>query len=314
MMDEIKHSVLMITYNQENQISDALNSIFANKILPYEIIIGDDASNDNTWEIIEKFKKKYPSIIKTYKNEHNIGIFRNYNKISKLPSGNIVSFLAGDDLYKPNIFEKFNESLQNESVDINNDKFILISNSIKLLPNHKEIIYNNYQYRNKDLFKIKLRYGLDFRDTGFSIALLKCLPEILTDLGYYADWIHCIEQILNAQKFIFINEALTYYRSFGGTISKTNGKILADSKLKVINYIIAHYKFKMDDKDILYLKKEKKMYEYSLQKNPKDLLLLSIYIYKNRHNYLNLKGFLNDLKFLFLSYGGLILRMFNLRR
>lgn len=313
-MNEIKHSVLMITYNQENLISDALNSIFANKILPYEIIIGDDASTDNTWGIIEKFKNEYPSIIKAYKNEHNIGIFKNYNKISKLPSGNIISCLAGDDLFKPNIFAKFNESLNNESIDVDNDKFIIISNSIKLLPNNREVIYNNYKYRNKNLFKIKLRYGLDFRDTGFSIALWKCLPDILTDLGYYADWIHCIEQILNAQKFIFINDALTYYRSFGGTISKTNGQVLADSKLKVINYIMAHYKIKMDKNDILYLNKEKKMYEYSLRKNPKDLLLLTIYIYKNWHNYLNLNAFLKDLKFLFFSYGGLILRIFNLRK
>ena len=45
----IKHSILMLTYNQENYIETAINSIINQSEEVYELIILDDCSSDNTF-------------------------------------------------------------------------------------------------------------------------------------------------------------------------------------------------------------------------------------------------------------------------
>jgi len=57
-------SILVLTYNHGRFVRRALDSIVMQKInVPYEIIILDDASTDNTQEIIKEYKKKYPQKI-----------------------------------------------------------------------------------------------------------------------------------------------------------------------------------------------------------------------------------------------------------
>ena len=57
----IEISILMMTYNQEQFVEKALDSVLMQKIsVPYEILIIDDASTDKTPEILRMYKKKYP--------------------------------------------------------------------------------------------------------------------------------------------------------------------------------------------------------------------------------------------------------------
>lgn len=58
-------SILCDTFSQELFIRDTLNSFLSQKTtFCFEIIIHDDASNDNTAEIIKEFENNYPLIIK----------------------------------------------------------------------------------------------------------------------------------------------------------------------------------------------------------------------------------------------------------
>lgn len=53
-------SVIMITYNEKEYISQALDSVLSQKVdFPYEILIGDDASTDGTQVILKKYAEKY---------------------------------------------------------------------------------------------------------------------------------------------------------------------------------------------------------------------------------------------------------------
>ena len=73
-MEKPKVSICIVTYNQQNFISDALSSALSQKTdFDYEIIVGDDNSTDNTKIIISEYQKKYPKIIKpVYNNTPNL--------------------------------------------------------------------------------------------------------------------------------------------------------------------------------------------------------------------------------------------------
>lgn len=90
-------SVIVITYNQENVLHKALDSILMQEtIYSYEIIVGDDCSTDNTCKVLEEYAKKYPQIRPIY-NEKNLGILGNIKNVLSHVRGKYISGCAGDD-------------------------------------------------------------------------------------------------------------------------------------------------------------------------------------------------------------------------
>lgn len=96
-------SVIVLTYNHENYVSQALDSILRQVVkFDYEILVGDDASTDATVPILLKYKKKYPDIIKLFLNKENVGATRNaYNLLMKA-KGEYLATCEGDDYWTDN--------------------------------------------------------------------------------------------------------------------------------------------------------------------------------------------------------------------
>lgn len=99
-MCEVMVSVVMITYNHEEYIQQALESVISQKTnFSYEVIIGDDRSPDNTREILQSFAKKYPEKIRLVLREENIGVINNLYDIFNRCKGKYIAFLEGDDYW-----------------------------------------------------------------------------------------------------------------------------------------------------------------------------------------------------------------------
>jgi len=60
-----KISVDMGCYNFEKYIAEAIESVLSQTLQPYEIIISDDCSEDNSWEIIQSYQKKIQSFFRS---------------------------------------------------------------------------------------------------------------------------------------------------------------------------------------------------------------------------------------------------------
>lgn len=96
-------SVFIITYNQEKTVAQTIESILAQRgNFTMELIIGDDASKDNTPEICRVYQQKYPEKIKLLLQETNQGITKNYIDTLKLCRGKFIGVCAGDDYWCDN--------------------------------------------------------------------------------------------------------------------------------------------------------------------------------------------------------------------
>ena len=94
----MKISVVIPTYNSEQFIADALDSVNAQSRAVDEIICVDDASTDKTIEIIrDKFKN-----VTLLRNKENQGPSASRNKAIAIAQGNIISFLDADDCWTKN--------------------------------------------------------------------------------------------------------------------------------------------------------------------------------------------------------------------
>ncbi|CAK7063221.1 glycosyltransferase [Tissierella sp.] len=96
----IKVSVLMTTYNHEEFIEEAIESVLMQEVnFKYELVIGEDCSTDNTREIVKKYKEKYPDIIKLSLQKENSEGRKNFTSAFDMCSGEYVALLEGDDYW-----------------------------------------------------------------------------------------------------------------------------------------------------------------------------------------------------------------------
>lgn len=97
-------SFCLLTYNQAPFIREAIEAALAQTYSPLEIIISDDFSNDNTYEIIQQVVRVYkgPHKILLNRNSQNMGLVPHVNKVfGDLASGLLLVAAAGDDISLP---------------------------------------------------------------------------------------------------------------------------------------------------------------------------------------------------------------------
>lgn len=106
----VKLSVVMPNYNHSEYLPQALDAILMQSYTPYEFIILDDASTDNSIEILEQYAKTHP-FIKLIRNEKNMGVLHNVNRLLELSSGDYIYGAAADDRISQDFFKKSIEML-----------------------------------------------------------------------------------------------------------------------------------------------------------------------------------------------------------
>ena len=100
MENEIKVSVALLSYKHAKYIRQCLDSILAQKVdFKYEIVVGEDCSEDGTKEILLEYKEKYPDIFVLLLNEKNMGASRNSLNVSAHLRGQYVCPCESDDFW-----------------------------------------------------------------------------------------------------------------------------------------------------------------------------------------------------------------------
>ena len=93
-------NILMITYNHEKYIGQAIESIVEQQTnFDYSLIIGEDCSNDKTREIIKEYVLKYPYKIKVIFQSHNVGPNKNVEIVLAECKAKYLALCEGDDYW-----------------------------------------------------------------------------------------------------------------------------------------------------------------------------------------------------------------------
>jgi glycosyltransferase involved in cell wall biosynthesis len=98
-------SVLMPNFNHARYLPRSVNAILAQTVRPRELIIIDDASTDDSVEVLEEFVRRDP-LIHLIRNEKNLGIEENVNRGLKMIQGEYLTFAAADDQLLPTMIER----------------------------------------------------------------------------------------------------------------------------------------------------------------------------------------------------------------
>ncbi len=98
-----KVSVLIPTYNMACFLDEAIESVLTQTFEDFELIVMDNASTDNTEDIVNKYLGDVR--VKYFRNNLNVGMTKNWNKCLLVANGKYIKFLNADDkLHQDNLY------------------------------------------------------------------------------------------------------------------------------------------------------------------------------------------------------------------
>ncbi|KOF55974.1 MULTISPECIES: glycosyltransferase [Clostridium] len=262
MNENIKVSVLLITYNNSEFVKQAIESIFMQVTsYKFEIVVTDDCSKDSTLEVIKHYKGMYPEKIKILDNKKNVGITKNYERGFKACSGEYIALLEGDDYwvspYKLQIQTDFLDSHKEYSGALNRYVMYDMDSNVS----RKTYSCNNFKYitiRTEDLIRSNL-IG-NFSSCIYRNEVIKRLDPVLFDMEVY-DWMFNIA-ISQKGPIAYLPEVTSVYRIHSN--GAWNGKSGEDKIKSIIKSCDDYNKFlryKYND----YFLASKASYEKQLQ-------------------------------------------------
>ena len=111
----MKVSFCVITYNHEKFVAKMLDSLLMQETtFPYEIVVGDDCSKDNTAAILKEYQQRYPDKIRLLLQTRNLGLNGKFNALQTfaIAKGEYIAQFDGDDyLTSPHKLQKQVEML-----------------------------------------------------------------------------------------------------------------------------------------------------------------------------------------------------------
>jgi glycosyltransferase involved in cell wall biosynthesis len=194
MIGKVKVSVCIVTYNHVKFIQQCLDSLIVQKTdFEYEILVSDDCSTDGTIEILKKYAKQFPNLVKPFFQKKNIGAHANFLFVHQEAEGEYVAHIDGDDYALPGKLQSQADFLD-KNVDCNivwhrmstlkNEIFFEDNNSHCSLTNKKfdilDLIANitigmnsSKMYRNY----FEHKDWIDYYDLDFSFNVLKLIDS-----------------------------------------------------------------------------------------------------------------------------------------
>lgn len=102
-------TVATVTYNSGKWVRQAIESVLASSFTDFELLISDDCSTDDTWDIIQQYCDPR---VKAWRNEKNIGEYPNRNKVLAEAKGKYLLFVDGDDILYKQTLRNLSEYVQ----------------------------------------------------------------------------------------------------------------------------------------------------------------------------------------------------------
>lgn len=243
-------NVLIICYKQEHLISRALDSVLCQKEWGLKnIIIQDDCSPDGTWDVLQEYARKYPDIVRPYRNEQNLGIYGNWQAMMQNKGdADLYATLSGDDAFCDGFFKEAQTFLNNNPMQSSEPFCIFMDWKVIRANGMESVVRNNKLKSNVPAFRLQLRGQIHLRGSLISKGTINQYRQIPLEYG-----IPLAEAVADLQRSYFSKHvffvpfvAAIYYANIGVT---TNLKKFKYDEDRVYKYDYLHEYFELCDAD-----------------------------------------------------------------
>ena len=235
----------MPAYNAEKYIAEAIESILNQTFKDFEFIIIDDASTDNTWDIIQEYAQRDKKIV-AIKNDTNLGIAGNRNKLVSLARGEYIVWQDADDISLTNRIKHQLELMES------NSELGIVGGWLEFFNEKGETSIRKYPSEDTKLRKNIFRFS-PVAQPGAMIRK-KCLDEMgQYDLRYPpAEDLDMSFRIGSKYKFSNLQEIVIRYRESSTSATFTKLKTIELNTLEIRKKFSNHTAYKMSFSDKIY--------------------------------------------------------------
>lgn len=221
-------SVLMTTYNGAEFIGESIDSILCQTFADFELIIVDDASTDNTPDLIAAYGDPR---IRYMRLERNAGAVSARNQGIASARGTYIAPLDHDDLSRPTRLAR-----QAAWLDENPD-VVMVSSECLVLENGR--MYQRPQPflgtpREAVPFFLHLRNGIAYSSIMFRASIVGRLGTVFREEYKYIDDFDLYHRLLPLGSIDWIREPLTIYRAHSGNTTRTNQNLMDNRTASVL--------------------------------------------------------------------------------
>jgi glycosyltransferase involved in cell wall biosynthesis len=237
-------SILIPVFNREKLIEETLYSALSQTYSHIEVVVVDNCSTDQTWELIQAIANK-DIRVKCLQNEENVGPVRNWKRCIDEATGLYGKILWSDDLIHEQFIEKTLPYLKNEDVGFvyTKTRIFVDGSGAESIAYHlgNTGLYDSEKYINGVVFgdNYPVSPGCAiFRLSDLKSNLLVNVPNsVKSDFSMHAIGNDLLLFLLAAEKynkFAYVDEVISSFRAHSGSIS--TGSV--DGKL-VLHYALA---------------------------------------------------------------------------
>lgn len=239
-MEHIRVSVIVITYNSSKYVLETLESVKDQDYPNIELIVSDDCSTDNTFELVNQWIEENNHCFcraLSVQTEKNGGICVNYNRGLKEVRGEWVKYIAGDDILMSNCISTFVSSIINSMDKIMICGIIRFSDSLlndgpRLLPKHFDRLTN----REQEKFLVRSGTVIPGPTLFLETETLRRLGGFEECYPFIEDYPLCMKYLSKGYHIHLISSCLIRYRVYQESVSR------GDSRFSVsIFNAIDHY-------------------------------------------------------------------------
>ncbi|WP_017380779.1 glycosyltransferase family 2 protein [Paenisporosarcina sp. TG-14] len=248
-------SIIVPIYNTEKYLENCVESLIKQTLKDIEILLVDDASTDNSKEIIEKYALLDTRIIVIYQ-EKNCGPSATRNTGIKAANGEYVGFVDSDDFVVEDMFEKMYLASQEQQVDIVSCGYNKCDEDNNILSKHP------FPIKSRLFLDIDMKIDLmviahETKFVWFACRNIYKRSMLLVEGIYFnakvrfaEDTIFNLYAFYHSNGIFVINEELYYYRDTPDSLTSKKGKSYLEENLirQYQEKIIFYERFNFDNR------------------------------------------------------------------
>ena len=222
-------SVALATYNGEKYLREQIDSILAQTIQDFELVVCDDCSTDSTYSLLQQYKHN-DKRIKLFRNEQDLGVKKNFERAISFCKGDFIALCDQDDVWTNNHLEVLYRTIGNKDLSCGNA--LIVNKNLQSFGLTTRCQQRLDWIPKNDFAKAKSI--LFFRNpylgsaSMFRKSLVEKILPIPNGCNYHDSWIAFVACLNNGINYT--NEILLNYRRTGENVSDSNTKKLSKYK------------------------------------------------------------------------------------
>jgi len=215
-MMEMKISVCMAVYNGGSYLQPQMLSILAQLRATDEVVVVDDASQDNSVELLSDFMDPR---VRVFRNDRNLGVLSSFEKAMRLAQGEILFLSDQDDLWLPGKVDKIIE------VFSLNPEITMVASDAQIIDASGRLVADSFFAQRGRFAAGVLHNLLKNKYLGCTLAFRRSMLDhflpIPKDVPMHDIWFGLVNDVYG--KTHYIDQPLIAYRRHGNNVSPSTG-------------------------------------------------------------------------------------------